>query len=169
MVKLNIKKIYEYIVNNTNLSVLKLEKRYLHQTGLEFHHKLIEEQFRGQTRNKLVLVLFSLKSVCAGTGTNTMGTFSCGGSTLSKEYPFHFWQKAQLYYTSRVFLLANMILVQVFYLANVNTDSTFFFLSFFFLTFSAQCFSPTLITHLFLFKFFGCGVFECFFLGFPCF
>ena len=33
---LEIKKIYQLIVNYVNLSVLKLEKRYLHQNGVEF-------------------------------------------------------------------------------------------------------------------------------------
>ena len=36
---LEIKKIYQRTVNNVNLSVLKLEKRHLHQNGVEFHHK----------------------------------------------------------------------------------------------------------------------------------
>ena len=41
---LGIKKIYQCIVNNTNLSVLKLEKRYLHQNG----GKAIERERRRQ-------------------------------------------------------------------------------------------------------------------------
>ena len=49
---LEIKKIYQRTVNNVNLSVLKLEKRYLHQNGVEFHHKLIGNQFRGISRQK---------------------------------------------------------------------------------------------------------------------
>ena len=49
---LEIKKIYQCIVNNVNLSVLKLEKRYLHQNGVEFNQKLIGNQFRGITRQK---------------------------------------------------------------------------------------------------------------------
>ena len=49
---LEIKKIYQHIVNNANLSVLKLEKRYLNQNGVEFHHKLIGNQFRGLTWQK---------------------------------------------------------------------------------------------------------------------
>ena len=32
-----IKKIYQRIANNVNLSVLKLETRYLHQNGVEFN------------------------------------------------------------------------------------------------------------------------------------
>ena len=47
MDKLNIKKIYEYIVNNANLSVLNLEKRYLHQNGVDFCQKFIGNQYRG--------------------------------------------------------------------------------------------------------------------------
>ena len=39
---LEIKKIYQRIVNNVNLSVLKLEKRYLHQNGVELNQKLIK-------------------------------------------------------------------------------------------------------------------------------
>ena len=38
---LEIKKIYQLIINNVNLSVLKLEKRYLHQNVVEFKQKLI--------------------------------------------------------------------------------------------------------------------------------
>ena len=44
---LEIKKIYQHIVNNANLSVLKLEKRYLHENGVEFCQKLNGNQFRG--------------------------------------------------------------------------------------------------------------------------
>ena len=47
---LEIKKIYQRIVNNVNLSVLNLEKRYLHQNGVEFDHTLIGNQFRGISR-----------------------------------------------------------------------------------------------------------------------
>ena len=36
---LEIKKIYQRIVNNVDLSVLKLEKLYLHQNGVEFNQK----------------------------------------------------------------------------------------------------------------------------------
>ena len=35
------KKIYQRIVNNVNLLVLKLEKSYLHQNQVEYNHKLI--------------------------------------------------------------------------------------------------------------------------------
>ena len=49
---LEIKKIYQRVVNNVNLSVLKLEKRYLHQNGVEFDQKLIGNKFRGITRQK---------------------------------------------------------------------------------------------------------------------
>ena len=48
---LEIKKIYQRIVNNV-LSVLKLEKRYLHQNGVEFNQKIIGNQFRGTTQQK---------------------------------------------------------------------------------------------------------------------
>ena len=44
---LEIKKIYQRIVNNVNLSVLKLEKHYLHQNGVEFNQKIVAKQFRG--------------------------------------------------------------------------------------------------------------------------
>ena len=45
--KLKIRKIYEHIVNNINLSVLKLEKRYLHENEVEYCQELIGNQFRG--------------------------------------------------------------------------------------------------------------------------
>ena len=38
---LEIKKIYQRIVNYVYLSVLKLEKGYLHQNGIEFHQNFI--------------------------------------------------------------------------------------------------------------------------------
>ena len=38
---LEIKKIYQCIANNVNLSVLKLEKRYLHQNGIEFNQNFV--------------------------------------------------------------------------------------------------------------------------------
>ena len=49
---LEIKKIYQCIVNYVNLSVLKLEIRYLHQNGIEFTQKFIGNQFRGLTQQK---------------------------------------------------------------------------------------------------------------------
>ena len=53
---LEIKKIYQHIVNDVNLSVLKLEKRYLHQNGVEFNQKLNQsiklESIQGQKSNK---------------------------------------------------------------------------------------------------------------------
>ena len=49
---LEIKKIYQHIENNVNLSVLKLEKRYLHQNGVEFNQKLIGNIVRGLCRQK---------------------------------------------------------------------------------------------------------------------
>ena len=42
MDKLNIEKIYQQIVNNVNISVLKSQKPYLHQNGVEFYQKLIQ-------------------------------------------------------------------------------------------------------------------------------
>ena len=49
---LEIKKIYQRIVNYVNISILKLEKRYLHQNGVEFHQQFIGNQIRGATRQK---------------------------------------------------------------------------------------------------------------------
>ena len=43
---IEIKKIYQLIANNANLSVLKLEKRSLHQNGVEFREELIGNQSR---------------------------------------------------------------------------------------------------------------------------
>ena len=43
---LEIKKISQCIVNNVNLSVLKLEKRPLHKNGVEFYKKLIGNQYK---------------------------------------------------------------------------------------------------------------------------
>ena len=45
-----IKKIYQHIINIVNLSVLKLEKRYLHQNGVEFNKKLLGNIVRGLCR-----------------------------------------------------------------------------------------------------------------------
>ena len=41
--RLEIKKIYQRIINNVNLSVLKLQKRYLHQNGVEFYQKYFRD------------------------------------------------------------------------------------------------------------------------------
>ena len=49
---LEIKKIYQHIVCNVNLSVLKLVKRYLHQNGIELNQKLIGNQFRDIPRQE---------------------------------------------------------------------------------------------------------------------
>ena len=52
---LEIKKIYQCIVNNVNLSVLKLEQRYLHQNGIEFHQKFIGNQIKGLAKISIPL------------------------------------------------------------------------------------------------------------------
>ena len=49
---LEIKKIYQRIINYVNLSVLKLKKRYLHQNGVEFRQQFIGNQIMGATREK---------------------------------------------------------------------------------------------------------------------
>ena len=49
-----IKKIYQRVVNNVNLSVLKLQRRYLHQNGVEFQHKLNAIIFVGLAQHHCV-------------------------------------------------------------------------------------------------------------------
>ena len=57
---LEINKIYQRILNYVTLSILKLEKRYLHQNGVEFHHEW--ESIQGCIQAKISIPPTKLKS-----------------------------------------------------------------------------------------------------------
>ena len=77
---LEIKKIYQHIVNNVNLPVLKLEKCYLHQNGVEFHWKLIGNQLRGVCRQKKTYPVILFLSILG------FGLIVVGSPTVGWQY-----------------------------------------------------------------------------------